>query len=82
MNTALNLRVPYAMRLVRLVKCRKLRLAGNEARMKDGRNAFGILTGKHTGNRYLGRPRRRWEETIAIGIVVIAVTCRNLIDSA
>ena len=30
-----------------------------QARMEEGRSAFKILTGKPTGKRPLGRPRRR-----------------------
>ena len=32
--------------------------------MEEGRSAFKILTGKPTGKRPLGRPRRRWEDNI------------------
>ena len=32
--------------------------------MEDGRRAFNILTGKPTGKRPLGRPRRTCEENI------------------
>jgi hypothetical protein len=32
--------------------------------MEEGRSVFKILTGKFTGNTYLERPRRRWEENI------------------
>ena len=32
--------------------------------MEEGRTAFKILTGKLTGKRPLGRPRRRWEDNI------------------
>ena len=34
------------------------------ARMKEGRNAFKVLTGRPTGKRPLGRPRHRWEDNI------------------
>ena len=30
----------------------------------EGRSVFEILTGKHTGKRFLGRSRRRWEDSI------------------
>ena len=30
------------------------------AKMEEGRSAFKIVTGKPTGKRPLGRPRRRW----------------------
>ena len=36
--------------------------------MEEGRNAFKILTGKPTGKRPLGRPRRRWEDTIRMNL--------------
>ena len=49
---------------VRVLKSRRLRWAGQVARMEEGRSAFKILTGKPTGKRPLGRPRRRWEDNI------------------
>ena len=45
--------------IVRVIKFRRLRWAGHVARMEEGRSAFKILTGKPTGKRHLGRPRRR-----------------------
>ena len=30
--------------------------------MEEGRSALKILTGKPTGKRPLGKPRRRWED--------------------
>ena len=45
--------------IVRVIKVRILRLADHVARMEDGRRAFKILTSKPTGERLLGRPRRR-----------------------
>ena len=51
-----------------MIKSRRLRWAGNVARMEEGKNAFKILTGKPTGKRPLGRPRRRWEN-IHMGII-------------
>ena len=50
--------------------------------MEGGRSAFKILTGKPTGRRPLGRPRRRWEETIRIDLVEIDINARNWVDSA
>ena len=48
--------------VVKVIKSRRLIWAGHVARMEGGRSAFKILTGKHTGKRPLGRPRRRWED--------------------
>ena len=38
--------------------------------MEEGRNAFKILTDKHTGNtrRSLGKPRRRWKDNIKMDL--------------
>ena len=41
--------------IVKVIKSRSLRWAGNVARMEEGRSAFKILTGKPTGKRPLGR---------------------------
>ena len=43
-----------------MIKSRRLRWAGHVARMEEGRSAFKILTGKHTGKRLSGRPECRW----------------------
>jgi len=45
--------------IVRVIKSRRLRWGGHVVRMDEGRSAFKILTGKPTGKRPLGRPRRR-----------------------
>ena len=54
--------------IVRVIKSRRLRWAGHVARMEEGRSAFRILTGKPTGKRPLGRPRRRWEDNIRMAL--------------
>ena len=51
-------------------------------RMEEGRSAFKILTGKPTGKRPLGRPRRRWEDNIRMELVEIGINARNWFDSA
>ena len=63
--------------IVRVIKSRRTRWAGHLARMEESRSAFKILTGKPTGKRPLGRPRRRWEDLEEIGI-----NAGNWIDSA
>ena len=50
--------------IARVIKSRRLRWAGHVARMETGTSAFKILTGKPTGKRPLGRPRRRLENNI------------------
>ena len=45
-------------------------------------NAFKILTGKPTGKRPLGRPRRRWEDNITMDLQEIGIKLGNWDDSA
>ena len=40
------------------------------------------ITGKTTGKRPLGRPRRRWEDNIRMDIEKIGISAGNLVDSA
>ena len=37
-------------------------------RMEEGRSSFKIITGKPTGKRLLGRPRRRWQTNIRMDL--------------
>ena len=42
----------------------------------DSKSAFEILTGEPIGKRFLGRPRRRWEDNIKMDhkdILVVAI---------
>ena len=48
--------------------------------MEEGRSAFKILTGKPTGKRPLGRPRRRLEDCIRMDLEEI--NAGNWVDSA
>ena len=41
--------------------------------MEEGRSAFNNLTGKPTGKRPLGRPRRRWEDNIRMDLERISI---------
>ena len=67
--------------IVRVIKFRRLRWAGHVARMDEGRSAFKILTGKPTGKRPLGRPRRRWEDNIRMHLEKIGINAGNWVDS-
>ena len=65
-----------------MIKSRRLRRAGHVARMEEGRSAFKILTGKPTGKRPLGRPRRRWEDNIRMYLEEIGINVGNWVDLA
>ena len=68
--------------IIRVIKPRRLRWAGHIARMEEGKSAFKILTGKPTGKRPLGRPRRRWEYNIRMDLEEIGINAGNWVDSA
>ena len=50
--------------------------------MEEDRSAFKILTGKPTGKRPLGRPRRRWEDNIRMDLEEIVINAGNWVDLA
>ena len=50
--------------------------------MEEGRSAFKILTGKPTGKKPFGGPRRRWESHIRKSVKEICINTRNWVDSA
>jgi hypothetical protein len=54
--------------IIRMIKSRRMRWAGNVARMREKRNAYRILVGKPEGKRPLERPRRRWVENIKMDL--------------
>ena len=45
-----------------------------------GRSPFKILTGKPTGKRPLGRPRRRWEGNIRMDLEEISINAGKWVD--
>ena len=53
---------------MRLIKSRRMRWAGHVARMEVGRGVHKVLVGKPDRKRPLGRPRRRWEDNIKMGL--------------
>ena len=50
--------------------------------MEEGRSAFKTSTDKLTGKIPLGRPRRRWEDNIRMGLQDIDINAGNWVDSA
>jgi len=54
--------------IVRVVKSRRMKWVGHVARMREGRVVHRVLVGKPEGKRPLGRPRRRWEDSIKMDL--------------
>jgi hypothetical protein len=54
--------------IIRMMKSRRMRWAGHVGRMGEMKNAYGILMGKSEWKRALGRPRRRWVDSIKMDL--------------
>jgi hypothetical protein len=50
--------------IIRQIKLRRMRWAGQVTRMGEERNVYRVFMGKSEGKRPLRRPRRRWEDGI------------------
>jgi hypothetical protein len=54
--------------VIRMIKTRRMRWAGNIIRMGKKRNAYRILMGKPEGKKTLERPRYRWVDNIKMDL--------------
>jgi hypothetical protein len=54
--------------IIRIIKSRRMRWAGHVARMGEKRSAYRLLVGNPEGKRPLGRPTRRWVDTIRMDL--------------
>jgi hypothetical protein len=54
--------------VVRVIKSRAVKWAGYVAGMWERRGVYRVLVGKPEGRRTLGRPRRRWEDSIKMDL--------------
>ena len=61
--------------IAKMIEPRKLRWAGHVARMECG-NSLKTLTGKPTRKIILGKPRRRWEDSIRTDRIEIVLLGR------
>jgi hypothetical protein len=61
--------------IIRRIKSSRMRWAGHVARLREGRNVYRVLVGKLEGKRPLGRPRRKWEDEINMGLRGIGWGC-------
>jgi hypothetical protein len=51
-----------------MIKSRRMRWAGQVARMGEKRNAYRIMVGRPGGKRPLGKPRSRWVDNIKMNL--------------
>jgi hypothetical protein len=65
-----------------MMKSRRMRWAEHVARMGPKRNACRTLVGKPEGKRPLGRPRRRWVDSIPMDLREIGWGGMDWIDLA
>jgi hypothetical protein len=68
--------------IVRVIKSSRMRWAGHVARMGEGRVVYRVLVGRPEGRRPLGRPRRKWEDNIKMGLREIGINGANWIQLA
>ena len=54
--------------IIRVIKSRRIRWAGNVTRTGEGRGACRVLVGKPERKGPLGRPRHRWEDNIRMDL--------------
>jgi len=67
--------------IVRVIKSRRLRLAGHVARMELGWSALKKLSDNPTGKRPLESHRRKWEDNIRMDLEEIGINAGNWVDS-
>jgi hypothetical protein len=68
--------------IVRVIKLRRMRLAGHVARMADGRGVYRVLVRRPEGKRPLGRPKRIWKDDIKMDLREIGIDGANWIRLA
>jgi hypothetical protein len=66
--------------IIRMIKSRRMRLAGHVARKGEKSNAYRILVGNSEIKRPLGRPRRRWVDNIKMDLREIGWDWINLVQ--
>jgi hypothetical protein len=67
---------------VRVIKSRRMRWAEHVVRMGKGRGMYRVLVGKPGGKGPLGRPRRRWEDSIKMDLQEVGCGGMNWIELA
>ena len=65
-----------------VTKSRRLRWAEHVAGMEEGRGVHKVLVGKPDGKSPLGKPRRRWEDNIKMGLEEVGRGCGGWMELA
>jgi hypothetical protein len=68
--------------IIRVTKSRRMKWAGHVARTGERRGVYRPLVGKPGGERPLGRPRRRWDDTSKMDIQEVGCWDMYLIELA
>jgi hypothetical protein len=68
--------------IVRGIKSRRMRWAGHVEHVRERRDVYRILVGKPERKRPLGRPRRRWENTIKMDLQEVGFGDMDWIERA
>jgi hypothetical protein len=58
----------YSQNIFRVIKSKRMRLAGHVAHMGERRYVYRVSMRKPQGKRPLGRPRHRWENNIKMDL--------------
>jgi hypothetical protein len=65
-----------------MIKSRRMKWAGHVTRMGENRNTYRILIVKPEGKRPLGRPRRKWTDSLKMDLRAIGWDGVKWIDVA
>jgi hypothetical protein len=68
--------------IVRAIKSRRMKWAGQVAHTGEGRGVYRVLIGRPEGKRPLGRPRHRWEDNIKMDLRETGIKGTNWIQLA
>jgi hypothetical protein len=68
--------------IVWVIKSRRMRWAGHEARLGEGSGVSGVLVGKPEGKRPLEKPRDGWEDNIKMDLQQIGCGGMDRIELA
>jgi len=72
----------YSPNIARVIKSRRMRWAGNVARIGESKGVHRVSVGKPEGKRPLGIPRRRWEDNIKMDLQEVGCGSMDWIELA